>query len=218
MRALRLKKLWRSTGSLAIVAALPSRYYASARVLYEESLAIQRQLGERWQIAIILCLMGRMATDQGDYPVAQALCEESLAIRRELGWPVGLAEALTFLGIALQERGDSPSAFALLSESVALCRPLRHRDYLAESLQAIASAVSTMGSAGRAAVIFGSAERLREEIGAAPWPAKRQRFDRQVAAARAALGDDAAFDAAWQEGRAMSLDQAIEYALASNDA
>src|SRR5262245_49161240 len=31
--------------------------------------------------------------------------------------------------------------------------------------------------------------------------------------ARAALGDDAAFDAAWQEGRAMTLEQAIAYSL-----
>jgi len=34
-----------------------------------------------------------------------------------------------------------------------------------------------------------------------------------VAAARAALGDDAAFSQAWQEGRALTLDQAIELAL-----
>jgi hypothetical protein len=34
-----------------------------------------------------------------------------------------------------------------------------------------------------------------------------------VTAARAVLGDDAAFDRAWQEGRALTLEQAIELAL-----
>ena len=37
-------------------------------------------------------------------------------------------------------------------------------------------------------------------------------YERTVAEGRAALGE-AAFAMAWAEGRAMSLDQAIEYAL-----
>jgi hypothetical protein len=41
----------------------------------------------------------------------------------------------------------------------------------------------------------------------------RSREDREVAAARAALGDDTAFDLAWQEGRAMEFEQAVRYAL-----
>ena len=39
-------------------------------------------------------------------------------------------------------------------------------------------------------------------------PAHRER----VAAARAALGDDAAFERAWQEGEAMSLEDALRCA------
>ena len=64
-----------------------------------------------------------------------------------------------------------------------------------------------------AARIWGAAQRLREEIGA-PLPAKdRANHDRDVAAARAVLANDAAFDLAWLEGRAMLLEHAIEYAL-----
>jgi hypothetical protein len=37
-------------------------------------------------------------------------------------------------------------------------------------------------------------------------------YERTVAETRAALGD-AAFAAAWAEGRAMSLEQAVEYGL-----
>ena len=44
-------------------------------------------------------------------------------------------------------------------------------------------------------------------------PVQRTSYDREVAAARAALGDDAAFDLAWHEGHAMSMDQAVKYAL-----
>jgi non-specific serine/threonine protein kinase len=65
--------------------------------------------------------------------------------------------------------------------------------------------------------LWGAAERLREAIGAPLPPNEQRRRERQVAVARAALGDDAAFDRAWQEGRAMTLEQAIAGALRLED-
>lgn len=59
--------------------------------------------------------------------------------------------------------------------------------------------------AGRGADDYAAARGLHEECLAI----MRQR----VAAARSALGDDAAFDCAWQEGRAMALEEAIRLAL-----
>ena len=44
-------------------------------------------------------------------------------------------------------------------------------------------------------------------------PVQRTSYDREVAAARTVLDDDAAFDLAWHEGRAMSMDQVVKYAL-----
>jgi non-specific serine/threonine protein kinase len=71
--------------------------------------------------------------------------------------------------------------------------------------------VAALGSSLSAARIWGAAEQLREEIGLPLLD--RSRYDRRVAAARAALGDDAAFDHAWKEGSALTLEQAIEIAL-----
>ena len=65
----------------------------------------------------------------------------------------------------------------------------------------------------RAARIWGAAERLQTEVGSPLSPNYRSDHDRRVAAARAALGDDAAFDRAWQEGSSLTLEQAIELAL-----
>ena len=60
--------------------------------------------------------------------------------------------------------------------------------------------------------LLGAAEAQCETIGASPPVAKRGEYDRTVAAARAALGEEA-FTAAWAAGRAMSLDAAVAYAL-----
>ena len=67
---------------------------------------------------------------------------------------------------------------------------------------------AALGDPVRAARIWGAEERLREEIGL-PLPShERPEADQQIRDARAALGDDTAFDRAWQEGRAMTLEQA----------
>ena len=62
----------------------------------------------------------------------------------------------------------------------------------------------------------GAASALRESIGS-PWsPAEQEEIDQQVAAVREALGE-AAFAAAWDAGRAMTWEQAVEYALAEGE-
>jgi len=185
--------------------------YPSARALHEESLAIMRQLGDRRVIAASLLNLGVVAYAQDDYPAAGALYEESLAIMRELGDGSGIARLLTNLGNLVSDQGDFASAQALYQESVAVGRELGDRRGIADSLAGLATPVAALGSSLRAARIWGAAERLREEIGSPLL--ERPRYDQRVAAARAALGDDSAFDRAWQEGRAVTLEQAIGLAL-----
>jgi hypothetical protein len=64
----------------------------------------------------------------------------------------------------------------------------------------------------RTARLLGAAEALRAAIGLPLPPAERPDYERTVAAARAQL-DEAAFATAWAQGRAMSLDQLVAYAL-----
>ena len=53
---------------------------------------------------------------------------------------------------------------------------------------------------------------LRESLGAPTTLVDRATVKRATATARAAFGD-AAFSTAWAEGRAMTLEQAVAYAL-----
>jgi hypothetical protein len=63
---------------------------------------------------------------------------------------------------------------------------------------------------------LGAAEALRETIGLPLAPVDRAAYERNVAAVRAQF-DAASFAAAWAEGRAMTLEQAIAYALSEDD-
>jgi len=196
------------------VVALNHGDYPAARALHEESLAMSRELGNPHSIALSLSNVGHVALDQGDYPAARALLEESLAIRRELGDRHGIATSLSNLGYAALDQGDYPAARALLEGSLAIRRELGDQFGIPASLEGLAAVVASLRESLRAARIWGAVERSRAETGAPLAPNERSRYDRHVAAARIASGDDAAFDSAWQEGRCLTLDQAIDLALA----
>jgi hypothetical protein len=77
----------------------------------------------------------------------------------------------------------------------------------------MAAAFTTASGSLRAARIFGAVDRLRTEIGAPLPPKDQPRHERRLAAARVAFGDDAAFDRAWREGHALTLEEAIHLVL-----
>ncbi len=68
------------------------------------------------------------------------------------------------------------------------------------------------GDAQRAARLFGATEALRQAINLPIRVSEFPDYDRWVAAARGATDADS-FAAAWKEGAAMTLEQAIELAL-----
>jgi predicted neutral ceramidase superfamily lipid hydrolase len=60
--------------------------------------------------------------------------------------------------------------------------------------------------------LFGAAEALRETIQVVLFPVERVEVDKNIAAARAQL-DELTFNTAWAEGRAMTMDEAVQFAL-----
>jgi predicted ATPase/class 3 adenylate cyclase/Tfp pilus assembly protein PilF len=202
----------RSLNNLGIVAGEQGDL-ASARALFEESLAISRELRNRIGIGDSLNNLGNVAYAQGDYPTARVLFEEDLAIGRELGDLSEIARSLNNLGNVAYNQSDNPTAQLRFEENLAIERELGYRRGIAYALEGLAAVGAALGRSLRAARIWGTAERLREEIGSPLPPNERPRHDRRAAAARATLGDDAAFDHAWQEGRTLTVEQAIELAL-----
>ena len=191
--------------------------YAVAQSLHERGLAINRSLGDRRSVAISLVNLGAVAEARGDRLAARALYQECLEIFRELNEKVGIASSLINLGVVAVALGEIPHAQGLYQESLAMLRELGDRRGIAFSLEGLADVGLASGCAGRAACIWGAAERLREEISSPLAPFERGRYLTQLAAARGALGD-ADFATAWQKGRAVTLEQAINYAMSEDDA
>lgn len=190
------------------------RDYQAARTLYEESLAICREVGDLGAIALSLNNLAMATIEQGDYAHAQALLEEGVSIKREVGDRLGIAQLQTNLGCIAFQMGAYAAAQALHEDSLAIYCEMGAREGIAHSLDGLAE-VAGRTFPDRAPRLWGAAERLREEIGVPLPQNERSRYDRQVAAARAALDEKAQmlFDRAWQEGRGMTLEQVLALAL-----
>jgi DNA-binding NarL/FixJ family response regulator len=212
-----------STASALINLSLVDRAegdLAAARPRIEEALAIARELGDTAGIAYALQRLGELVYWEGNYPLARAHLEQALALRREMGERLKLPEILDDLGYAALREGDYATAAACFRESLTFDTELGARRYgwvRVAGLVVLADAQRKGAGAGerglrQAAKLLGAAEGLREVAGVKIDLQMRVELDRDSATIRAQL-DDATWRQAWEEGRALSLEQAMAEAF-----
>jgi predicted ATPase/class 3 adenylate cyclase len=190
--------------------------YQRAAAFQRESVALHRALNDEWDLAVSLDSLGNAEWRRGDDHRAMVFLEESLVLFRKLAFKRGIAVALLSIGAVALSRGHYERAKESFEESLALRRELGDRRGVASVLDKFGDLAQSLDRRERAAQLFGAAEAIREGIGAPLGPSGRADRERGLAAVRAGLGD-AAFAAAWAAGRAMTLEQAAEYALTSMD-
>jgi predicted ATPase len=184
----------------------------SARALEEESIALYREVGDAWGLAGSAYMMGMMFGAEGEGGTARSHFEEAVAQFRKLGDRWGLALSLQRLGHLALERANAAEAVSLFHESLTLLRDVGDPVFISRCLQGLALVAITRGNYRRAGRLFGAAEAFRVIAGATSYLPDRPAYERAVATLRANL-DEETLAAAWAEGCAMPLEQAIAYAL-----
>lgn len=197
---------------LAAVARLQGdRERAAAQ--YDESLARFRKLGDQEGIAATVHGLALVARANGDRDRATSLARESLAMFNRFGHKIGSAAVLHTLGTLARDDGDDQRAALLYRGSLSLRRTIGDRRGIEETLEGMAH-VAAARRPERAVRLFAAAEAMRAAAGT-PMPAGEQEpRDAAMAVLRAELGE--AFEAAAAQGRAMTADEAIGYALAED--
>jgi predicted ATPase/DNA-binding CsgD family transcriptional regulator len=187
-----------------------------ARAYYEEALAISRELGSASILRSCLNGLGLSYLLQRNLGRAAPLFEESAALSQESGDRTLLPLPLNDLGWVALLGGDLDRAEALHKESLALSKELggSHRAFV--FLEGLACDAGANGEAERAAKLFGAAQALREATGFPLEPAMRALAEPYLVGARSRL-EESAWTEAWEEGRAMSMETAIEYALSEEE-
>jgi predicted ATPase/DNA-binding CsgD family transcriptional regulator len=194
--------------------ALGKGRYQQAIAVIEKAADLFLEQGEKWGAAIELGFLAVAWRNQGDHERARRLAERALAISREIGERQATTSALYTLAILAQTEGEDERARNLLEEGLRLSAELGNEADVAHCLEGLASMYGAEGKIVRAARLWGAEEAVLEKLEDAVYTylPDRALHRSQVAAARSQL-DEAVWTAAWTEGRVMSLEQAVEYAL-----
>ena len=189
--------------------ALEQEDYDRAHDLFTEALEVGRELGYKVVVGAALGNLGIVAFHRGDHARAAALIEESKAMWAELDDRRAIAGALTLLGTVAHAEGNQVRAAALHREGLGLHVGLGNTIGIAESLEGLAYVGIASGLSATAAGLLGFSEALRRTNGIPLPPSDRPAYERAVSALRAQM-EEQAFAAAWQQGRTMSIEQAVE--------
>lgn len=187
---------------------------SAARRCMEESLELQRSIGvpflvNRAQIGLLQVLVS-----MGELETVERLALESVTLSQQLGDLRSEHFAVHFLADCSLIRGDCVSAEEKYHRSLELAVELRDRSETAVEIQGLGMAAAGRSRPRRALRLAGAAA---AEIDALAIDLSAMRFwtdllDRYFGLARDELGTDEA-KAVWDEGRQLSLEQAIEEAL-----
>jgi len=190
---------------------------------YETELAF----GQEKQVEISLMFarngLGKVAWVQGNYQLATQRFEEALRVSEKAGYKTGLLLALYGLGRVALSRSDYDSADEFFTQASEIRLPEANELFGWESLktygvatayplEAFAVLAAAQDQMERAVRLLGAVENLYASIHFEMSAKERAEHDHAIASARAVLGEEA-FAAAWAEGRMMTMEQAIAFAL-----
>jgi hypothetical protein len=97
-------------------------------------------------------------------------------------------------------------------QTIVFWQKIGHRAAVAHQLECFAFLAKAHEEPERALRLLGAAEILRERINIHMNPPEREEYKREVADLHAMLADDE-FRKLWAEGRSMSMDEAVAFAL-----
>lgn len=200
------------------IAAVSQQRHEEGIALLEAAAGLHRKLGYEWETAVVIVLLAGTWLGLGDLGRAEQKAKEGLALAQKVGDRTGTSAALYILATVSHASGDHERAKGLFEEGIALAAEMRDEANVVYYLEQLAAVAASEGSLRRAARLWGAAEALLEAIEATAYThrADRSLHQEQVTAARARL-DETLWTGAWAEGRTMSSEQAIDYALSEKE-
>jgi non-specific serine/threonine protein kinase len=193
-------------------AAVYQNDLARAQSYLERGLEGWRALGDKHGITVSLNRLGLVMRYQGEFERATKLYEESIALARETYDSYYIGAALHNLGQMLHHQGDDARAYPLHVESLQIMRQMGDTPSIAVGLMDLAAVWASQGHPEQAARIFGASEALRDSMQVIMYDFQHQAYVQDVERGRSQL-DPAAWDAAWAEGRTLSVEAACALAL-----
>jgi tetratricopeptide (TPR) repeat protein len=200
------------TSMLGQIMAMQEPDSQTAQDLMAEGAKLMAESGDRWISAMAQLGMAMSARVRGDHADARRRFASMGPLFQELGDRHRLNMIRSELAHIDRYEGRLDKAEAAYRETILQWKRLGHRAAVAHQLESFAILAQAREDGLRAARLYGAAEALRERIGISMTPIEKSEYDVHVA--RLNEGMDAKdFAEAWADGRAMTLEQAVAFAL-----
>jgi len=191
--------------------------YAAATEFLGESLTLYRRMGADADVGLLLSYLGDVAIHRQDFKRAQLLFEESRELLKRIRYMLAMPWPVRRLAHIARLRGDAHQAVKLCLESLAINREIDEWQGVAASLVALAQVAEAQGQPALGVEFLGKAEAIVGPTGLQLLPFDRLQHEAISVQLRAQL-DQPACDSAWAAGRQLSLDEAVQAALALGQA
>ena len=188
------------------------RDFSTARAYLEEAIAAADPVAG-FSLGWSLAYLGDICLFQDDREQAGRMYEQSVARLRELENRAFLAYPLRRLADLALDHMDHESAVSLCRESLKLNMEGGDERAILASLVGFAAIASARGQVESAVRLLAAVRSLLGATSASLLTADQQAYDRNLALLRPQL-DGTSFDIAWAEGSELTMEQAIELALA----
>jgi DNA-binding CsgD family transcriptional regulator len=211
-RSGKLHQLGQAEFMIGLVALYQPDYPVARRHLHASLDITARSayaLGNAWTLTFV----GATEIAAGDLAAARGPLERSVAVHRTTGDKVGLGHSMQYLGVLTAAAGDFPAAQSHLTDSLTAYREAGSDSWLSSLLDLFAGIAAAQADFFRATCLAGAAAAQRD-VATPPLPLIRpQALEFDALRVRETVGEPA-FAEAWSRGQAMTLDAAVDFALA----
>ncbi len=132
-------------GEAGIIYNLALAEGVKEEILFKQSLAIYREIGDMSGIAAVLQELSQVSFYYGDFKTAELYSAESLEISNRLADKLGRARALGKMGLVARGKGDYEYAGKLFNECLSCCQELDDKEGIANALLNLADLSRSRG-------------------------------------------------------------------------
>lgn len=201
-------------GRAAILGELGREH--EARTGLTESLAALARVGDRWDMAAMLCDLALVELRSSAHEPALSQLEKALAVTEDLGDEVHKSLVEVGLGLVALLGADTAGASKWYSQAFMTSRATGNRAQLTRAVTGLAVVASAFGEDTRSASLHGAAGSLTRRMHFAREPLEVDLADDDRERLRARMGSSA-FDRAFEDGAGLSDAELTVLTLARSD-
>ena len=199
---------------LAMVVGRQGNYQRAASLLREAiEMECTNHPGQKTHnLAVALNNLGLVLKNLGDYEGAAALLEEKLTIDQANGNRMGMAAGLTNMGDLAISQENYSYARTCYRQALEIRLELGDTSGIIKSITGMANLAIVQEQFIRSAQLYAANLRMRQQMNYTISPQLQPILTANLSRIRAALAPEE-FEAAWTAGEAMTMEDAVAYAL-----